>query len=67
MAFISCDGSVTQSASTAQCSGSWMVVPDQAIYREMPADDALELWGMAVLLLVIGFGIKLIRQTILNR
>ncbi|XKH01806.1 hypothetical protein LG325_03260 [Marinobacter nauticus] len=68
MEILTCDGLISQSGGTPQCSGSWQVVQVAefaAQYREaftMSSSDFSQLAGTFVTWFVIAFGVRLIRR-----
>lgn len=68
MEILTCDGLISQSGSTPQCSGSWQVVTVAEFatqYREaftMSADDFDLMSGQFVTWFLIAFGVRLIRR-----
>jgi hypothetical protein len=68
MEILTCDGIISQSGSTPQCSGSWQVVQVAefaAQYREaftMSPEEFSYLAGTFVTWFLVAFGVRLIRR-----
>lgn len=68
MEILTCDGQITQTGSTPQCSGAWQVVTVAEFatqYREaftMSREDFHLMAGDFVMWFLIAFGVKLIRK-----
>ncbi|WP_029654865.1 hypothetical protein [Marinobacter daepoensis] len=68
MEILTCDGLISQSGGTPQCSGSWQVVQVAEFatqYREaftMSREEFSDLSGTFVMWFVVAFGVRLIRR-----
>lgn len=68
MAIISCDGTVTVSAENYPiCDTGWNILSDPPLNPALSQADFVQLWQWAVLILVIGFGIRAVRRLFDNR